>query len=143
VTDDVELSVRIDAHPETVFAYFTDPERMVAWMGLSAEVDARVGGQYRVRVNRGGVAIGEYVEIVPPARIVWTWGWEGNTEVPPGSSTVEVTLTADGDATIVRLRHSGLPDDTWFGKHNEGWGHYVARLAVAAAGGDPGPDPLA
>ena len=143
MTDDVDLTIRIDARPETVFPYFTDPQRMVAWMGIFAEVEARVGGQYRVRVNSGGIAVGEYVEIVPPERITWTWGWEGNTEVPPGSSTVEVTLTPDGDATIVRLRHSGLPDDGWHSKHDEGWGHYVARLAVAAAGGDPGPDPLA
>ena len=143
MNEDVDLSIRINAQPETVFPYFIDPKRMVAWMGLSVEVDARPGGRYRVRVNSGGIAVGEFVEIVPPTRVVWTWGWEGNTEVPPGSSTVEVTLTPDGDATLVRLRHSGLPDDGWRDKHNAGWGHYVARLAVAAAGGDAGPDPLA
>ena len=143
MTDDVDVSVRINAHRETVFPYFTDPKRMVEWMGVSADVDARVGGQYRVRVNSRGIAVGEYVEITPPERIVWTWGWEGNDEVPPGSSTVEVTLTADGDATIVRLRHSDLPDDGWRAKHDDGWGHYMARLAVAGGGGDPGPDPQA
>ena len=143
MSHEVDLTVRIDARPETVFPYFTDPARMVAWMGVSAHVDARVGGEYRVRVNSGGVAVGEFVEIDPPARIVWTWGWEGNEELPPGSSTVEITLTPDGDATVVRLRHTGLPDTEWQGKHHTGWSHYVARLAIAGAGGDPGPDPLA
>jgi uncharacterized protein YndB with AHSA1/START domain len=71
---------------------------------------------------------------------VWTWGWEGNDGVPPGSSTVEVTLTPDGDATVVRLRHSGLPTGDSATSHGSGWEHYTARLAVAAAGGDPGPD---
>ena len=83
---------------------------------------------FRVNVSGIDVAVGEYVEIVPPERIVWTWGWEGSDTIPPGSSTVEVTLTADGDATVVHLRHSGLPDENAEQEHREGWTHYVARL---------------
>jgi len=137
---DVEVSIRIEARPETVFRYFVEPERMCAWMGISAEVDPRPGGRYRVDVNGTGFAVGEFVEIVPDERVVWTWGWEGNTGLPPGSSTVEITLVPDGDATVVRLRHSGLPDADAEKKHRHGWEHYSDRLSAAAAGGDPGPD---
>ena len=61
--------------------------------------------------------------------------------VPPGSSTVEISLIADGDGTILRLTHRGLPVDMR-PFHNAGWQHALGRLAVAAAGGDPGRDPL-
>ena len=137
---DVELSVRIDAPPETVFRFFTDPERMRQWMGTVAEIDPRPGGRYRVNVTGIDVAAGEYLEVVPPERIVWTWGWEGSDTIPPGSTTVEVTLVPSGDATIVYLRHSGLPTEEFEQEHRKGWGHYWSRLAIAAAGGDPGPD---
>jgi hypothetical protein len=51
-----------------------------------------------------------------------------------------VTLTADGDGTTLVLRHSRLPSAEMVEQHSQGWAHYLGRLAVAAAGGDPGPD---
>ncbi len=138
---EVDVTVRIAAPPSLVFRYFVDPERMRTWMGVTVDADARPGGHYRVDVTGEAVAVGEFVEVVPDERIVWTWGWEGDAHgVPPGSTTVEVSLTADGDATIVRLRHLGLPDADAVARHRTGWTHYVERLAVAGAGGDPGPD---
>jgi uncharacterized protein YndB with AHSA1/START domain len=80
------------------------------------------------------------VVVEPPTRLVFTWGWEGADEMPPGSTTVEVRLTPDGDATIVRLTHRDLPTPEQVESHAAGWGHFLARLAVAATGGDPGPD---
>jgi uncharacterized protein YndB with AHSA1/START domain len=139
-SDVVTSEVRIEARPETVFAFFTDPEKMKRWKGRAAELDARPGGVYRVELSDRNVAIGEYVELDPPRRVVFTWGWDGNEKVPPGSSTVEITLTPDGDATLLRLVHRDLPAGEGTG-HEEGWNHFLPRLAIAAAGGDPGPDP--
>jgi uncharacterized protein YndB with AHSA1/START domain len=133
--------VRIDASPETVFQFFTDPARMVRWKGRAATLDPRPGGIYRVEINDQATAVGEYVELDPPRRVVITWGWEGGGAVPPGSSTVEFDLEPDGDGTIVRLTHRDLPPDE-VEIHGQGWGNYLPRLAIAAAGGDPGPDPL-
>src|SRR2546425_57561 len=82
---------------------------------------------YRGRVSDLGAVSGRYVEVDPPRRIVFTWGWEGNDEVPPGSSTVEVTLEEDGDATIIRLRHTGLPSEESRRLHDQGWTHYLSR----------------
>jgi len=81
------------------------------------------------------------VTVDPPHRIVFTWGWEGDgSPVPPGSSTVEITITADGpDATVLRLVHRGLPLPA-LDRHRDGWEHYLGRLTIRAAGGDPGPD---
>lgn len=142
-SDAIEVEVRIAARPEIVFSFFIDPAKMMRWKGISASLDPRPGGIYRVDINGRDVARGEYLEVAPYSRVVFTWGWEGEgSPLPPGSSTVEVTLIPDGDGTLVRLRHRGLPLDQR-DSHAEGWNHYLPRLAIAAAGGDPGPDPWA
>ena len=140
----VELEVRIAARPETVFEFFTDPEKMVLWKGRLADLDPQPGGIYRVEMGERVVARGEYVEVDAPSRVVFTWGWEGQESgphaVPPGSSRVEVTVEPDGEGTLVRLRHLDLPEEARQ-IHGEGWDLYLSRLAIAATGGDPGLDP--
>lgn len=137
----VEREVRVRARPETIFPFFTDPELMVRWMGASAEAEPVPGGVYRVDIDGSHIARGEYVEISPPDRVVFSWGWEAeNSPVRPGASTVEVTLTPDGEETLVRLVHRDLPNDDSAGAHGRGWDHYLERLRIAGAGGDPGPD---
>lgn len=135
----IELERRIAASPETIFSYFTDSARYTAWMGVDAVLDPRPGGIYRVRVPQGQVALGEFVALDPPRSLSFTWGWEGDESVPPGSSTVTVTLIPDGPETILRLEHDGLPDEST-PLHRQGWEHYLNRLTVTAAGDDPGPD---
>jgi uncharacterized protein YndB with AHSA1/START domain len=137
----VVVEVVVDAAPETIFPFFTDPEKIIRWKGTSAELDPRPGGIYSVDVTQQALARGEYVEVDPFRRVVFTWGWEGDETVPPGSSKVEVTLEPAGEATRVRLVHSGLPEDKR-DLHREGWDHFLSRLRIAAPGGDPGPDPL-
>lgn len=140
----VEREVRIEARPETIFPFFTEPELMVRWMGRTVDLDARPGGAHRIEVTGERVAAGEYVEVSPPERVVFTWGWETqDSPVRPGSSTVTVTLTPDGNHTVVKLVHSDLPGDGAAAGHGEGWDHYLPRLAIAATGGDAGPDPWA
>jgi uncharacterized protein YndB with AHSA1/START domain len=139
----VEREVRIAAAPATVFEFFTDPDKMIQWKGRKAELDPRPGGIYRVDINDQAVARGEYVELDPPHRVVFTWGWEGGEgehAVPPGSSRVEVTLEPDGEGTLVRLRHVDLPAEA-LEIHGQGWDLFLRRLAKAAVGEDPGPVP--
>jgi len=139
----LEREIRIAARPEAVFPYFIDPIKMIRWKGLQATLDPRPGGAFRVEINGRDVARGEYLEVAPHSRIVFTWGWEGESSpLPPGASTVEVTLTPDGHETIVRLRHHGLPNEQMYLRHAQGWDHYLARLNAAAEGRDPGPDPM-
>jgi uncharacterized protein YndB with AHSA1/START domain len=131
----------IKARPATVFSFFTDRDRWLSWQGVTAEIDARPGGVFRMNVRGDGFASGRFVVVEPPHRIVFTWGWEGaGSPVPPGSSTVEITLEADGDeGTRLTLVHSGLPLPA-LDMHRDGWNHYLERLTLRAAGGDPGPD---
>jgi len=138
----LELVSRVRARPEIVFAFFTDATLYRRWKGDDAELDPRPGGLYRVQMPGQAVVEGVYLVVEPPHRIVFSWGWLGNAEVPPGSTTVEVTFVLDGDETIVRLVHRGLPTATSRDEHATGWQHYLARLAVTGSGSDPGPDPL-
>jgi uncharacterized protein YndB with AHSA1/START domain len=143
-TSVVEREIRIEARPETVFPFFTDPEKMVRWIGVGATLDPRPGGVFYFTTIAGYSFAGEYLAVEPCSRIVFSWGYgnlpEEPNPLPPGSSTVELELVPDGEATIVRLSHrvpAALADF-----HAMGWEHYLERLAIAAAGGDPGPDPF-
>jgi uncharacterized protein YndB with AHSA1/START domain len=132
----LEITQRIAAPPEVVFSYLTDSTRFTRWMGSGAELDARPGGRYKIMVDQY-VASGEYLEVDPPRRLVFTWGWEGHPTVPPGSTTVEITLTPEQDATLLRLRHLGLPDEDARMQHEDGWKGYAGQLAKRLSAGGP------
>lgn len=139
----VVCEVQIAASPETIFPYFTDPNRMTRWMGVEATLDPRPNGLCRVKINERAIGGGTYVEIVPFSRVVFTWGWEGEGHpIPPGSTTVEIVLIPEGNGTVVRLTHRDLPEVARV-EHSHGWQHFLARLETVATGGDPGPDPMA
>lgn len=128
VAGSIEITQQIAAPPEVVFEYLTDPKRFVQWMGVGAELDARPGGRFRIDVDGEHIAIGEYQEIDPPRRLVMSFGWQGHPTVPPGSTTVEITLTPDASSTVLRLRHLGLPSVEERGRHTAGWALYTGRL---------------
>jgi uncharacterized protein YndB with AHSA1/START domain len=130
----------IGADTATVFAFFTDPQRLIRWMGTSAQLDPRPGGIYLLDVHPGRVVRGEFKEVVPVSRLAYSFGWEGDNQVAPGSSLIEIDLLPNNGNTLVRFTHSGLPAEAVPG-HSEGWTHYLGRLTIAASGGDPGPDP--
>ena len=133
----VVVERRVAAPPDIVFAYFTDPERYRLWQGVEAELDPRPGGLFRVTISEAGpVARGEFLEVDPPSRLVFTWGWEGVDSLLPGESTVEVVLRADGDGTLLRLLHSGLPTEEACQLHSYGWGVGLDNLVVVAARSD-------
>ncbi len=145
-TRTVEQTLRISARPDTVWRYWTDPQRLCDWWG-AAELDPRPGGRYRVVMSGGPIMRGEFLELVPHERIVFSFGWEpadGAPVIAPGSTRVEITLTAaDGD-TIMRLRHTGIPA-TQADEHRAGWAHFLpllddaARAGAAAAAGPSEP----
>jgi uncharacterized protein YndB with AHSA1/START domain len=131
-TQPVVASVRIAAPPDVVFPYFTDPLLATKWIAQSAELDPRPGGLFHIVVE-GNPARGAFVEVDPPRRVVFTWGIDGNEHLPPGSSTVEVELVAEGDETVVTLTHRDLPDD-FTATHLSGWTEFLGKLGSVAAG---------
>lgn len=139
----VDKTVQIAAPPDVVYALLTEPSHFVRWMAPTAELDPRPGGTIRWTHLNGDSCAGQFVELVPDRRVVFTYGWErADVEVPPGSTTVEITLRPTATGTELRLLHSGLAGPM-ADAHSGGWDNYLNRLAVTAASGDPGPDPLA
>jgi uncharacterized protein YndB with AHSA1/START domain len=131
--DVIERVIDIAASPETVFALLTDPSEYVRWKGRAAELDPRAGGRFHVSFADSAVR-GEYLEVVPNRRVVFTWGWEGPTAVVgPGGSTVEIDLQPHGSGTRLRLVHRGLPA-TERASHTEGWDYFLPRLTAVAEG---------
>jgi len=137
----VTRELLIDASPETVWEFLVDPTKIVRWKGINAVLELWAGGAYRVEVLPSRVAVGEVVECDPPRRLVHTWGWEGDENVPPGSTTVEYELVPEGSGTRLLFTLRDLPSKESAESHTHGWDHYLPRLSLLASGGDPGRDP--
>jgi uncharacterized protein YndB with AHSA1/START domain len=133
-------SVFVQAEPEQVYEYFTRAEAMVRWMGEYALLEARPGGEFTIDIE-GTPVRGRYQELDPPNRVVFSWGFAGSDELPPGSSTVEVLLAREAGGTRIEVVHSGLPPTRAPG-HAEGWRRYLDRLALAAKGSSVEPPSL-
>lgn len=132
----------IAAPPAAVFAYLTDPEKIVSWMGAQASTDARPGGLYLVQGvgGRARAARGAFREVAPVHRLAYSFGWDDSAEVPPGSTLIEIDLLDRDGGTLLRMTQSGFPNAEQCAQHNRGWRHYFDRLATVAAGGDAGAD---
>lgn len=126
--------IHIAAAPADVFAYFTDPDKLVVWQAVTAELDARPGGLFRMDVTgRGDIAQGEYLDVDSPHRITFSWIWENQPSGPQADSIVEITLTPVVDGTLLRLVHRGIPLANQEAS-SSGWAHHLDQLAAAAAG---------
>ncbi|MBR1122321.1 SRPBCC domain-containing protein [Bradyrhizobium lablabi] len=136
----VRRETQIAAPPATVFAFLTDPEKIVSWMGTEAETEMHPGGLYLLKGIHGRAARGTFREVVPVHRLAYTFGWDGSEEVPPGSSLIEIDLIERDGGTLLCMTHSGLPTAAQCESHSTGWAHYLARLTLSAVGRDPGPD---
>jgi uncharacterized protein YndB with AHSA1/START domain len=143
----VKLAVQevvIHAPAEQVFQHFVDPTLFGLWMADGATLDPTPGGVVRWTHPNGDTVSGRYLEVDPPRRLVFTYGWErADVQIPPGSTTVEIDLvTLAGGATRVTLVHRGL-EDRAADAHRGGWAHYLHRLRRIAEGERVGPDPWA
>jgi uncharacterized protein YndB with AHSA1/START domain len=137
----------IKAPRERVFAAWTTPADIVKWFGpgtcrvLSADVDLRVGGEYRFRVNSPECAedstskgeatsemevFGKYREIKRPSRLVYTWTWEPRMDF--GESVVTVDFLDKEGFTEVQITHDKLPGAEQREKHSHGWNGCLDKL---------------
>ena len=138
----LRLVRRIKARPQVVFDAVTTAEGIARWWGpdagpvLVAEAEARVGGRYRVRFRlldgTEHESSGEFLEIVPPERVVMSWRWKGGVE-DPGESRVEITLKPIPEGTELTFVHSQLKDEETRRSHTEGWVGALDKLEALFA----------
>jgi uncharacterized protein YndB with AHSA1/START domain len=126
---------RIQATVAIVFALLTDAHQIMTWLAQYAETDARAGGVFCLADPSGLRVEGTYLEVIAYQKVVVTWG--GIEGLRPGQSTVAFALHADGNDTVVRLRHSGLSTPA-IGAHCLGWMKSgLPRLKRVAEGKSP------
>jgi uncharacterized protein YndB with AHSA1/START domain len=122
------LQRRLNASPGKVFRAWTQPAQILKWMHpsgtemLHAEVEPRVEGRFQL-VMRGAdgaehAVSGRYLEVIPDAKLVFTWTWRS---APERESLVTVALRPDGDGTLLTLTHEQFADEDARDKHASGW----------------------
>jgi uncharacterized protein YndB with AHSA1/START domain len=150
---DLHLERTFAAGPPAVFDAWTNPDVLRRWCAAApewrdslAEVDLRPGGRYRLSMHdadRGAryTVTGEYREVEPPERLVYTWTWEGDPEEMAGSAGTLVTVrfVAEGDGTRVVLDHAGFATDVVRDRHDHGWSACLDNLDARVVGGAPAP----
>lgn len=139
IPESVRLTRTIRADPNRLFRAWTDPDELRHWWRMegggwtfaTASIDLRVGGRYRLGMTdpegRTHVAVGEYREIHPPTRLVFTWDWE-NPADRVGETLVTVEFRADGTATELVLTHERFADAHRAASHERGWTQLVTLL---------------
>lgn len=141
-TETVVVERVINASPETLFAFWTDSEKITQWLAKGADLDPRPGG--KAELTMGGNAHkehpvtsgGEFLVVEPHTHLELTWGFsEEEIGVPIGSTVVAVDFIPQEEGTLVRVSHSGLPagrDDSPYSERR-GWGLMLEHLDEAAA----------
>jgi uncharacterized protein YndB with AHSA1/START domain len=148
VADSIEREVRVEAPIETVWAIVTEPEHIGAWLGDSAEVDLRPGGELTIKFGDFGSAVGTVEKVERPSLFAFRW-ITPEPDLDPDRregwfTQVEFRLTAAGDATMVRMTESGFASlagteeqATWLAdRHTGGWGTFMDQLAAHAVGAE-------
>ena len=130
MSTNVIVERRVNAPPSTVYSLLTRLDRWLAWQEPGATVDARPGGAFRMNVAGRAWATGQFVELVPDRLVVLSWQWESpdySASTMHGTSRVRIDLIPDGEGTLVRLTHSGLPAQQRL-DHRRGWTFHLEQL---------------
>jgi len=134
LTHRLDRTIVIGAPPAAVFRYFTDSARWAAWWGAGSTIDARPGGTVLVRYPGGVEASGEVVEVAPPSRISFTYGYASGTPIAPGASLVTIDLEPAAAGTRLHLSHA-FPDAAAAvrDEHVQGWRYQLSLFANVVA----------
>lgn len=134
----LNLSRTLRAPRERVFQAWTDPEEIKRWFGpdscqvIEASLDLRVGGGFRFRFRDSEQSEydlrGEFREVTPPGKLVYTWEWENDSDYLDRETVVSVEFIDLAGSTEVRLAHENLPSEQSAENHEHGWSGSLDKL---------------
>jgi uncharacterized protein YndB with AHSA1/START domain len=124
----LDRRVVIQAPPENVFRFFTDTLRWATWWGAGSTIDPRPGGAVLIRYPGGTEVSGEVLEVTPPERIVFTYGFVKGEPIPPGSSRVTIRLEPHPHGTHLHLAHE-FAEESARDQHIQGWRYQLALFS--------------
>ncbi|HET9360576.1 MAG TPA: SRPBCC domain-containing protein [Vicinamibacterales bacterium] len=128
LTHRLDRTLVVRAARDTVFQYFTDTPRWASWWGAGSTIDARPGGRMVIRHANGVEVSGEVLEVSPPERIVFTYGYANQPQIPPGSSRVTIRLDSHPQGTLLQLTHE-FSDVAPRDEHVQGWRFQLSLFA--------------
>jgi len=138
----VRIEDRFDAGIDDLWSALTDPARLARWHG-QMEGDLRPGGEFRVYLEADDIeSIGRVEACEPPRRLLVTTreteeSYRKGQGVPPFDQVTDVTLTAEGDQTILVIEVRGMPLDM-IAFYGAGWQIHAENLAAHIAGRERG-----
>jgi uncharacterized protein YndB with AHSA1/START domain len=132
LTHHLDRTITIGARPDTVFSFFTRDDRWASWWGTGSSIDARPGGRVLIRHPNGVEVSGEVLDVQPPERLVFTYGYPNNPTLGPGGSRVTIQLTPVAAGTRLTLRHD-LADVRDRDHHVQGWRYQLSLFANVVA----------
>jgi uncharacterized protein YndB with AHSA1/START domain len=138
----VRIEDRYDTNIDDLWAAITDPDRLARWYG-HLEGDLRPGGAFRLYLEADDVESAGRVEVCEPPRRLLVTNRETNESyrkgqgAPPFNASIEVTLTANGDQTLLVLEVKGMPLNV-LAAYGAGWQIHAENLAAYLAGGERG-----
>ncbi len=128
----LDRTVVIQATPQIVFSFFTESDRWASWWGAGSTIEPKSGGRVYIRHANGIESSGEVVEVDPPTRIVFTYGFNSGNPIPPGSSRVTISLAPQGLATRLDLLHE-FADAGPRDEHVQGWRYQLSVFGNVVA----------
>jgi uncharacterized protein YndB with AHSA1/START domain len=128
----LDRTIVINAPREAVFRYFTDSSHWAKWWGAGSTIDSRPGGKVYIKYPEGTEVAGEVLEVKPPERIVFTYGYVNGNPIPAGASRVTIALAADHGATRLTLTHE-LADAAVRDQHIQGWRYQLSLFSNIVA----------
>jgi uncharacterized protein YndB with AHSA1/START domain len=136
----VRIEDRYATDIDDLWSAVTDPDRLARWFG---EVDGELseGGEFRVNIADAGERTGQVETCEAPQRLLVTTretdeSYRRGQGVPPFDAVWELTLTADGDHTILVIEVKGMPLDK-IAFYGAGWQIHAENLAAYLAGREP------
>lgn len=132
------ITRRLRASPQKVYAAWTSAENLIRWFAaaqarpgsIKADLDVRAGGRYRINFtdDKSGEyheVAGLYREVVPDARLQFTWAWHST---PERESLVTIEFKPDASGTLMVFRHEQFADQTARDNHERGWNKFFDVL---------------